>query len=376
MFIATAISAQKENEFLCNWKAVAELPPLYGQHKALGIAGPVSGIHQNKLIVAGGANFPDGMPWQGGKKKYYNTVYVYEKKGSKIILRKQQFVLPFNIAYAACCSVPSGIVVAGGENETGISKKVILLQWDKSKSAVSNSQLPELPVAISNAAATVFDNIVYIAGGETATAVSDQLLALDLNNMDAGWKHLALIPEAVSHTVLTALSDNDNSFLYLIGGRKRNSNGISDFYSSVFQFNISKNQWSEKNRLPYPLSAGTGSVTGSNEIVLFGGDKGATFHKVETLIAAINAEKDEIKKQDLILQKNKLQSAHPGFSKEVLVYNTITDSWKPVCEIPFATPVTTTAVKWGDQIIIPSGEIKAGIRSPDILSVKISTQIK
>ena len=376
MFTATAISAQKENGFLCNWESVAELPPLNRQPKALGIAGPVCGIDQNKLIVAGGANFPDSMPWQGGKKKYYNTVYVYEKKDSKITLLQQQFALPFNIAYAACCSTPSGIVVAGGENETGISKKVFLLQWDKNKSAVSNSQLPELPVAISNAAATVFDNTVYIAGGETATAVSNQLLAMDLNNTGAGWKQLALIPKAVSFTVFTALPNNDSNCLYLIGGRKKNSNGISDFYSSVFQFNISKNQWSEKTRLPYPLSAGTGTVAGSNEIVVFGGDKGKTFHTVETLIAAINSEKDEIKKQDLILQKNKIQSSHPGFSKEVLMYNIITDSWKPVCEIPFETPVTTTAVQWGDQIIISSGEIKAGVRSPDILSVKISPQSK
>jgi N-acetylneuraminic acid mutarotase len=55
----------------------------------------------------------------------------------------------------------------------------------------------------------------------------------------------------------------------------------------------------------------------------------------------------------------------------VLLYNTLTDSWKTIGNIPFDTPVTTTAVKWGNDVIIPSGEIKAGVRSPNILSVKI-----
>ena len=89
------------------------------------------------------------------------------------------------------------------------------------------------------------------------------------------------------------------------------------------------------------------------------------------LIAAINNEKDESKKQELILQKNKLQLAHPGFSNEVLLYNIKTNIWKAIDTIPFATPVTTTAVKWKSSFFIPSGEIKAGVRSPNILSVKI-----
>ncbi|MGB3005534.1 MAG: hypothetical protein WBC06_03425 [Chitinophagaceae bacterium] len=371
MFIATAISAQKKTEFFCKWKTAAELPALHHLQKAPGVAGPITGVHQNKLIVAGGANFPDSMPWQGGKKKYYNVVYVYEKKGGKVVLLKQQFTLPFNIAYAASCSATQGIVYAGGENENGFSNKVFLLQWDKKKSAISAKQLPELPFAITNAAATVVDNIVYIAGGETADAASDQLLALDLIDTEKGWNQLPRIPKALSHSVLAALSDGNNTCIYLIGGRSKNITGISDLYNSAFQFNIRENRWEEKKSLPYTLSAGTGIAVSSDGVLLFGGDKGTTFHKVEMLIAAINAEKDETIKKELIQKKNKLQTEHPGFSKEVLHYNTLTDSWKAIGNIPFDTPVTTTAVKWGNDIYIPSGEIRAGIRSPQILKVKI-----
>lgn len=376
MFFATAMPAQKKTELFCKWKIAAELPVLHQQYKALGVAGPVTGVHQNKLIVAGGANFPDSMPWQGGKKSFYNTIHVYEKKGNKIVLLKQPFALPFNIAYAACCTAPQGIVYAGGENENGISNKVFLLQWDKKMSAISTKQLPELPFAITNAAATLFENIVYIAGGETAASASNQLLALNLENTGEGWKQLPVIPKAVSHSVLTVQSNGNNTCIYLIGGRKKNDTGISDLYSSAFEFNLKKNQWEEIMSLPYSLCAGTGIATNSNDILMFGGDKGNTFHKVEILIAAINTEKDEIKKAALILQKNKLQSEHPGFSKEVLLYNTITNTWRAIGDIPFDTPVTTTAVKWGAAVIIPSGEIKAGVRSRNILLAKILPKTK
>ena len=52
------------------WEKVAELPRLNGQAHP-GLAGCYAGHHQGVLLVAGGANFPDGMPWDGGKKQYF-----------------------------------------------------------------------------------------------------------------------------------------------------------------------------------------------------------------------------------------------------------------------------------------------------------------
>lgn len=369
--LTAPVVAQKKQHIIIQWEIASELPADNSQQHSLGFAGPVTGVHNNVLFIAGGANFPDAMPWEGGKKKFYNDVYVYTRKQRKLVPLKKSFTLPSAISYPACCNTPKGVLYAGGENENGISDKVWLMQWDDVAQNIFFKPLPNLPMAVSNAAATLVGHTVYIAGGETATAAASQFLALDLNNTDAGWQQLASIPQPVSHTVLLASSGKTGKQIYLLGGRKKNSNGISDLYSSVFEFDIQKNQWEEKRPLPYSLSAGTGITINSDAILLFGGDKGTTFHKVEILIAAINTEKDEAKKQELILQKNKLLAEHPGFSKEVLLYNTLRDTWKTVCNIPFDTPVTTTAVKWGNDVIIPSGEIKAGVRSPKILSVKI-----
>jgi N-acetylneuraminic acid mutarotase len=165
--------------------------------------------------------------------------------------------------------------------------------------------------------------------------------------------------------------NGDHHSVYVIGGRKRNANGVSDLFNTVYAYDLKKAQWQEKRSLPYALSAGTGIATGSRSILLFGGDKGVTFSKAETLIAAINSEKDAAKREELNQQKIEVQSTHPGFSKEVLLYDTVSDEWSVTGCIPFDVPVTTTTFKWGDYIMIPSGEIKAGVRTPQVLAGKL-----
>lgn len=371
MSLAVQAKAQKKQPVSMQWKMAAILPADDGKLQSTGFAGPVTGIHNTIFFIGGGANFPDAMPWNGGKKKYYDKIVAYSTKHHQLGLINKSFHLPSGIAYAACCTTPGGILYAGGENENGISNKVWLMQWDEAAQNIIFKNLPDLPIPVSNAAATLVGNTIYFAGGETTTAASDQFIALDLQNSSGGWKKLTRIPHPVSHAVLTAPATKKSNQIYITGGRKKNSNGISDLYNAVYIYDITNNSWQKKKSLPYALCAGTGIAAGSSGILMFGGDNGTTFHKVETLIAAINSEKDETKKQELVRQKNKLQSEHPGFSKEVLLYNTLTDTWKTVGDIPFDTPVTTTAVKWGKDVLIPSGEIKAGVRTAQILEGKI-----
>ena len=63
------------------WKSLPDLPGGFG------IAGPFAGTHNDTLIIAGGANFPDGVPWRptadGGTsaKVYHDTIHVVTKDG-------------------------------------------------------------------------------------------------------------------------------------------------------------------------------------------------------------------------------------------------------------------------------------------------------
>ncbi len=53
------------------WDQLPELPPAAYQTNQPGLAGPFAGVHGNVLLIGGGANFPDQLPWDGGKKTWY-----------------------------------------------------------------------------------------------------------------------------------------------------------------------------------------------------------------------------------------------------------------------------------------------------------------
>ncbi len=55
----------------------SQLPPL---PDPVGLAGPFAGVSgepsNDVLIIAGGANFPDGPPWEGHPKVWHDRVFV------------------------------------------------------------------------------------------------------------------------------------------------------------------------------------------------------------------------------------------------------------------------------------------------------------
>lgn len=364
LFFTAEASAQK-NQLPHQWKIAGELPAAADQ-QAIGLAGPAAGVDHERLLIAGGSNFPDSMPWLGGRKKYYDEVYVYRKDENDSLVYQASFHLPFPLAYAASCSTSEGILVAGGENEKGLSDKVFLLGWNAKTEKITIRDLPALPVALTNASIAASQNFVCLAGGETAESVSDQCWRLDLDQLQKGWTRLPSLPKPVSHTVMVGQNAGAHDCFYLIGGRKKNPGSTSDLYASVFQFDIARGRWTEKRPLPYALSAGTGAAAGKRFIYLFGGDAGETFHQTEALIAAINQERDPLKKQTLNQQKIALQSSHPGFCRQVFLYDTQKDDWKEAGCLPFPAPVTTVVVKWGNTILIPCGEVRAGVRTGEI----------
>ena len=55
------------------------------------------------------------------------------------------------------------------------------------------------------------------------------------------------------------------------------------------------------------------------------------------------------------------------FIKEFYYTILVTNSWSTIGELPFLAHVTTTATLWNDKIVLSNGEIKPGIRTPDVM---------
>lgn len=362
-----------------HWSIAANLPAPIGGGEQIGLAGVAGGLHNSALLIAGGANFPDGMPWEGGNKKYWNPIYVLLKNtDGSYTWHDRTFELPRPLAYSASAGIGNGILLIGGENEEGIQSAVQLLQWDASQQEATVQTMPPLPMPLTNAAAAVIGNTVYVAGGETTDGTSASFFQLDLST-PTEWKKLPELPVALSHAVAVVQSNGEYPCLYLIGGRAQTTSGISELYGTTFRFDPRTNQWSELSGIsdgdgnPATISAATAVATGASYILLFGGDKGEIFTRIQQLDAAIAATPEQTEKQKLNTEKLHLVESHPGFSTDIYLYNTVTDVWTKDGSLP-ASHVTTFAALWENDILIPSGEIAPGLRTPEILRGELIPQ--
>ncbi|MGN6295618.1 MAG: hypothetical protein ACTHM7_02450 [Ginsengibacter sp.] len=355
-----------------SWKKIASVPDAGDAKTSLGLAGAINGVDNEVLIVAGGSNFPDKLPWEGGKKVYYDRIFVLEKKGNKYCWNKKvKSVLPEPVAYCGNTSTSSGIVYVGGENKNGISDKCFLLNWNKDENAVVVKSLPSLPLALTNVAVTNMDDVVYAVGGDEQKNSSGAFFRLDLKDKNLHWERLLDFPIPLANATAVAQNSKSGRKIFVIGGRSKTSSGISDLHHTTFAFDLENQKWEKcadisDGKIITNLSSASGMALGDHEILITGFDNGKTFHQIETWISQIVQAKTTEEKQKLIEQKNNLSIHHKGFDKSLLLYNTNGDAWTKIGELPFPAHVTTTDVKWGDKIIISNGEIKPGVRTPDV----------
>jgi len=368
IFIVLSVNSQHSSAQLINWKKVGELPGINGI-PSIGLAGQSAGVFGDYMIVAGGTNFPDKLPWEGGKKVYYDDIFLFSKNAKGFLSFSTKYKLPMNIGYAATVKTQKGLLIAGGENETGILSKVMILQVFKDYDELGF--LPDLPIPLTNAMAVAYKSKVYIIGGETVSKVSDKIFLIDLNNSKNGWTSLPPLPHPISHGISIFFNGQSAKGIYILGGRAKQQNGISVLYSTNHFFDINALQWSDKAPLPYGLSAGTGLLDPSGRILLFGGDRGEVFSKVEALVAQKNSEADPLVIETLDKKRVALQSTHPGFSHEIFAYDIEHDRWHTEGLLPFPTPVTTYAIIWDGFVVLPGGEIRAGVRTPNIFSAEL-----
>ena len=364
----TTAQVLPNNTLSIKWQKVTTLPSSIGQAKSIGFAGPINGVSNDVFITAGGANFPDGMPWEGGAKYYSDEMYVLERDNNNLVWEDHDQKLPEPIAYCGVASTEKGIVCVGGENNAGISKKTFLLNWNGAENRVVIESLPDLPVPLTNVAVANLGNTIYAAGGDGKGNSSSLFLCLNLNKKDPEWILLPDLPFALANASLIAQGSN----LYLIGGRTKNATGISELHGTTFVFNIEKNTWKKladicDGKNPTNLSAAAGIALGDHSILMIGGDDGRTFHQIETYLSQISKATSEAEKEKLIKEKNKLVINHKGFSKKLLLYHIPSDCWTNIGEYPFPAQVTTMAVNWDGKIIVSNGEIRPGVRTPDVI---------
>ena len=339
-----------------------ELTPLPDKQ---GFAGPFAGVAGGKLLVAGGANFPAAPPWEGGRKHWYDRVFALsEPKGEW----EEIGTLPRPIGYGVSVTWRDQVICIGGGDADRHYADVFSIKWDGTKLEISNG--PPLPQPIAFATGVLVEDTIYLAGGSSdpaATRASDQIWKLDLSAGldDARWVALPTWP-GPERTLATMAFQNGK--VLLVGGARLLPDGeggvTREFLTDGYAFDPTRNAWEATSPIPVPFVAAPSPAIplGYADLLFAVGDDGRFFFDQESV-----------------------RDSHPGFPIELYRYNTVTDRWTKAGEFPRQLdpsgdsrrnggrypPVTTTVVEWDGRFLLPSGEIRPGVRTPKVVGFSV-----
>jgi arylsulfatase A-like enzyme/N-acetylneuraminic acid mutarotase len=311
--------------------------------------GQMAGVSGDALLVVGGSYF-QGSIFEGGRKVWLDTVLALEPGGGawKVAGR-----LDHPLGYGAAVNVDGDMVVVGGSDGARNYAEVRRLRWREGKLEVAD--LPALPRPLANIGAAAIGRTIYVAGGQAApdsTEASKALFALDLGARSPEWKALDPIPGA--GRILPVVAAQGGALFVISGaellsdaGGKAARRYLKDGWRYAPGPAAGKN-WSRIADAPRPVVAAPVTEAGEQRVLVFGGDDGADAARVF-----------------------ELKDNHPGFSREILAYDPAADRWSKAGELPVSL-VTTQAVKWRSEVIIPGGEDRPGHRSARALAPAVS----
>jgi SSS family transporter len=393
-FFLSFISGIHANNHYFSFSSLPDLPPNAGYSVQPGLAGPYTGIDDDMLIIAGGANFPEKAPWQGGSKIYYNEIFLLQKVGEEAYSwKKTETRLPFESGYGGAVSTPFGLFCFGGNTNSECISDSWFIDYLPETGTVEITPGPQLPVLLTNFAFAKVDNTIFVAGGLSETGGTSKKIFLSLNVSGANpleWKWETLPAwdgQPRTFAVGAAQSNGVTNCFYLFSGRNIKGNGDVEILYDAHVYNPSLKQWaiiSEGENQEFPVMAGTAFPVGASTIVFASGANGELMKKqmaIEKRIAELQAipDKNEMAKAELEKVQNELLNHlenHPGFGNRITGFNTLTSKTWEITTLPGTGQVTTTAVQWGNNIIIPSGEVRPGIRTPEILKIDIVKDAK
>jgi len=315
------------------WTKLSQLPDKEG------FAGTFAGASNGVLIVAGGANFPDKKPWEGGKKVWYDSVFVLKKAETKWTTAGR---LPRPLGYGVSVTHGNAIICVGGGDADRNYADAFRLEWRDDRLVVTD--LPPLPKPLANACGALVGDNLYVAGGQespTAASTSNALYRIDLAAVKPTWVELQACPGG--GRMLAIAAGFDGAF-WMVGGVDlfAGKGGLPErkYLRDAYRYDPGKG-WKRVADLPHAVTAAPSPApTDALGFYILGGDDGS--------------------------QIGVAPDKHRGFNQTILRYDLKTDKWIDSGTVLWPR-VTVPCVVWEYSWVLPGGEIHPGVRSPDVV---------
>jgi len=319
-----------------------QLPPI---PDAEGFAAPFAGVSGGALIVAGGANIPKDKWADVFTKVWYDTLYVLDKPDGQW---KAGGKLPRALGYGISVTAEDSVLCFGGSDSAGHYAESFRLSLVDGR--VKVAPLPALPKPCANACGALVGRTVYIAGGLESPASTEALhtfWALDLDAKDPAWQEMK--PWPGPERMLAVVGAIDGAFVLCSGvslAAGSDGKAVRTYLRDAYRFDPGKG-WKRLADLPRAaVAAPSPAAVVDGRLMIVTGDDGAnvTFEPVKE---------------------------HPGFPKDALLYDATADAWSTQSGVPFSRATATTTV-WQSRYIVPNGEARPRVRSPEVWTLPLS----
>ena len=360
------------------WEKVADIEKPEGG-KIGGRGGMFTGSHGDVLILAGGSEYPDKMPWEGGSRTFSAAIHVLRRSagpegGAVYRWVEAGATLSQPLAYGASVSLPEGVLCMGGTTGEKNTDECFLLSWNAEKEKIERRDFPKLPKPLAWTAAVALKGAVYLMGGSTEATrgrATGSFFTLDLSKRKGGtWKTLPSWdgPGRVLPVAAGSL-EGGTEFLYLAGGR--DPGGDPDFLADLHRYDPVKKEWSLLGDIADPrghpcaiVGAPAFHVPPHHLVIVSGTDESIT--RVMEMQSRDLAELDDAEKKARQDYNRVLMEKFPGYARTVLGYDAEIGEWNHIGNFPGEPCLTNPAVNWDGQIVIPGGETGPGRRSGEI----------
>ena len=362
------------------WKEIARLPTVAGFETQPGVAGMFAGAQDLFLIVAGGANYAVGQPWNEAPKAYWDKIFVLEKTRKDDGNHTYKWLeagmeLPHALAYGASVNVGDGLLCIGGCSVEKCYDECFVLRWNVAESKVESVPFPKLPAPLAHMSAAKIGNMVYVIGGQETTTgrATKTFLALDLaqrtNPESFAWQKLpAWDGPARIHALASEGSDGETESLYVCGGRNPGG-GTEDFLTDLHRYDPVKKSWAVMGSALDPagntatLMAAPAFFVPPHHLVVVGGTDEKLIQLLEDnarrLAVVDPTESADRRKLNQLIMEN-----FPGYSRNVMAFDIVSSEWTVIKgSFPDRPPTATVVVPWDGSYVIPGGETGPGRRS-------------
>ena len=307
--------------------------------------------HDSGYFIMGGSTFPVPQN-QGGQKLYFDTIYQLnistDEQPSWRLLENR---LPYPMAEGTSVQLPDGVLIIGGHNTDTIFNQVTHVSWNANNAKFNYKSLPALPSPRFYAAATDWNNKVYIAGGDNGSGGTHDFWVLDLGETGGKWKPLPTWPGSKRYgAIVEVLSDGNEDYLYLFSGKTETTDPRSqdNYLKDVYRFDLQAETWKRMNDMPRAALIGIPGKINASTLAIFSGSDGHDIDRIEEIGEAYRLPKD------------------------ILQYSARDDRWEIAGEMPLGV-IGVPLLKTNDGFILASGEYSPGKRSEYVYRIRVKS---